>query len=63
MRDPNRIDPFLERLGKVWKQVPDWRFTQLIENVFDSIDGMTFFMEDEELINIFEKFLKGKEDK
>lgn len=26
MRDINRIDPFLERLGKVWKKVPDWRF-------------------------------------
>lgn len=62
MRDPNRIDPFLERLGKVWKQVPDWRFGQLIENVFDSIDGMTFFMEDEEILKYFEKFLKTKED-
>ena len=62
MRDPNRIDPFLERLGKVWKQVPDWRFGQLIENVFDSIDGMTFFMEDEEILKYFEKILKTKED-
>lgn len=26
MRNPDRIDPFLERLGKVWKKVPDWRF-------------------------------------
>lgn len=26
MRNPDRIDPFLERLGKVWKEVSDWRF-------------------------------------
>lgn len=30
MRDPNRIDGILERLGKAWKQVPDMRLAQLI---------------------------------
>lgn len=61
MRNPDRIDPFLERLGKVWKEnASDWRFGQFIENVFDSIDGMTFFMEDEELIQEIENFFRRK---
>ena len=35
VRDPNRIEPFMNELGKIWKEnVPDWRFSQLIENVF-----------------------------
>ena len=29
MRDKNRIKPFLERLEKVWNEVPDWRFGQV----------------------------------
>lgn len=61
MRNPDRIDPFLERLGKVWKEnASDWRFGQLIENVFGSINGMTFFMEDEELIQEIENYFKRK---
>ena len=38
MRDPNRIEPFLQELGKIWKEeCPDWRFGQLIFNVFDKM--------------------------
>ena len=63
MRDPNRIDAFLERLGKVWKQVPDWRFGQLMVNVLNSMNNDPFFPEDEEMIQYFENFFKEKEDK
>ena len=41
MRDPNRIDPFLEKLGELWKTVPNWRFGQLIMNLCR--DGKGFF--------------------
>ena len=35
MRDPERIEPFMTEIGKLWKEnCPDWRFGQLIENVF-----------------------------
>lgn len=35
MRDPERIEPFMQEIGKLWKEnCPDWRFGQLIENVF-----------------------------
>ena len=64
MRNPNRIDPFLERLGKVWKQVPDWRFGQLMVNILGSLPKDPFFPEDDEMIeyfeNYFENFFKGK---
>ena len=33
MRDPERIEPFLEALGRVWRANPDWRFGQLVLNV------------------------------
>jgi hypothetical protein len=33
MRDKERIDPFLEKLGKLWKENPDQRFGQLVYNI------------------------------
>lgn len=33
MRSPERIDPFLQQLGEIWKQAPDLRFGQLILNL------------------------------
>ena len=41
MTDAKRIDEFLERLGKVWKENPDKRFMQL---VFDTFDGQYDYM-------------------
>ena len=56
MRDINRIDKFCQRLAKVWKKVPDWRFGQLITNVFGTLENDPFFLEDDEVIETFEKF-------
>ena len=33
VRDPERIDAFLERLRKIWMKNPDLRFGQLILNI------------------------------
>lgn len=33
MRDPARIDPFLEKLAQLWKRHPDQRFGQLVMNL------------------------------
>ena len=51
MRDPNRIDYFLKRLGECWKKVPDWRFGQLIENLkrYIGVDDL-FYIEDDKMI-------------
>ena len=40
MRDPNRIDPLLELLGRAWKADPDLRLGQLITNAA-SMGGWT----------------------
>lgn len=32
MRDPKRIDRILEKLGELWKKVPDQRLGQLLFN-------------------------------
>ena len=34
MRNPDRIEPFMQLVAKVWKEkCPDWRFGQFIMNV------------------------------
>lgn len=58
MRKKERIKPFLERLEKVWELVPDWRFGQLMVNVFGSMKRDPFFPEDEEMIEIIEKYFE-----
>ena len=55
MRDPNRIDYFLKRLGDCWKKVPDWRFGQFICNI-------PFYMEDSQFIECIESFFKESND-
>ena len=57
MRDPARIQKFCNRLAKAWRQHPDWRFGQLIVNVFGKMEADPFFPEDEEMIQFIEKCL------
>ena len=58
MRDPKRIDAFLERLGRIWKEeCPDWRFGQLIVNVFEANSrGTVLFSEEDRMIEVFEGY-------
>lgn len=62
MRDPRRIYLFVNKLALLWAtQVPDWRFGQLIANVFRTIsmDGKDpFYLEENELLSYFEKYLE-----
>ncbi len=62
MRDPKRIDDFCDRLKEVWKQVPDWRFGQLMLNALGDIQAQTsrdvFFIEDPEMIQRLEELFK-----
>lgn len=53
MRDPNRIPQILSLLEKGWKQVPDWRFCQIFENIkrYSGKDDL-FYMEDNEFIQL-----------
>ena len=56
MRNKDRIGPILDRLGKCWKKVPDWRLGQVISNIFGTHD--LFHLEDENFIEIVEKWFK-----
>lgn len=59
MRDKNRIKPFMEELTKLWEEeCPDWRFGQLISNVFDYLQYDAFFYEEKEILNEFKKYFK-----
>lgn len=46
IRNPDRIDGFLETLGRAWKRVPDWRFFQLICNIQRAMNSDGFYLED-----------------
>lgn len=57
MRDPKRIRAFCNRLADIWEsQCPDWRFGQLINNVFGSNDH--FYTEEEDMMQMFERYFK-----
>lgn len=59
MRDVKRIDDFCNRLKAVWKQVPDWRFGQLIMNALEAMQAGgydPFFLEDDEMIRFLENY-------
>jgi hypothetical protein len=60
MRDPERIEPFLQQLKELWLQVPDWRFGQLVENVVIDI-SMLWGMEDSDFLTLLERFKRTEE--
>ena len=53
MRDPARIDKYIEKLRKIWSAYPDLRFSQLMINVLVDIQNRLnkdiFYIEDEQL--------------
>lgn len=51
MRDIHRIPRILEKIEKVWKVYPNWRFSQLIYNAYDMVDSTRD--EDYKLMDIF----------
>ena len=63
MRDPKRIKDFCDRLAVVWENnVPDWRFGQMICNVFGemAIEQDPFFHEDDKMIEYIEGFFQNR---
>lgn len=59
MRDPVRIDHILIKLQSLWKQVPDWRFCQLIVNLVGEEDP--FHLEDDEFLLLVNQMLEEVE--
>jgi hypothetical protein len=66
MRDIKRIRKFCNELADIWeKNTVDWRFGQLICNVFGQMaaDGRDpFFPEEDEMIKYFRNYFKNEEN-
>ena len=66
MRNKNRIYKFCNEFANVWaNNVPDWRFGQLICNVFGQMasDGRDpFFPEEDEMIRYFKNYFNVEEN-
>lgn len=60
MRDPDRIDKFCAELAELWHKVPDWRFGQLIVNVYGHSTRDPFFLEEDESMELFKEVLCQK---
>lgn len=58
MRDINRIDVFCDRLKKVWKENPDQRFFQLINNIMSRYGSDMYYIEDNDAIDMIEKAME-----
>lgn len=57
MRNPKRIRVFCNKLADIWEEeCPDWRFGQLIGNVFGGVDR--FYTEEEDMIKLFETYFQ-----
>ena len=52
----------MEEITKCWEEVPDWRFGQLMLNVFGTSDIDPFFLEEDEMLKCFKKFFKKGEN-
>lgn len=61
MRDIKRIRKFCNRLATAWELLPDWRFGQLIMNIFGQMKSEgkdPFFPEDEWMIEYIEQYIE-----
>lgn len=59
MRNVDRIYPFCCRLAELWAQYcPDWRFTQLIDNIRCYYQSDLFYVEDERALELIEDYFK-----
>lgn len=61
MRDPNRIDPLLAKLGEAWKKNPDLRFGQFMSIFFIrcGCERDPFYLEDDAWEAAIEACIRG----
>ena len=55
MRNPDRMEPLLEKLLEAWQMVPDWRLGQFIYNM---VGRDPFYMEDDKMLESIKKFIE-----
>ena len=57
MRDPNRLYNFYDELRRIHlTYVPDWRFGQMMNNIFYNED--IFYMEEDEVLKRVKEYFK-----
>lgn len=61
MRDVNRLNNFYYNLNEFHKNIPDWRFGQLIMNFMNwymtKYKTDIFYIEDDKILNLFNEFM------
>ena len=59
LRDKNRIDPFIKKVVKYWKQNPDLRFGQVVSIIERQLGNGRdiFYVEEDELEVILDKLI------
>ena len=61
MRNPNRIKPYCDALATLWQIIPDWRLSQLMNNLMVAWRNEkgydAFYAEDEEFLAFALKYL------
>lgn len=63
MRDLERIDRICQKLNKVWKEIPDQRLGQMLENYIFGRDSQNlWFQEDTRTEELFDNILKAIDD-
>ena len=63
MRDLERIDRICQKLNRVWKEIPDQRLGQLLENYIFGRDSQNlWFQEDTHTEELFDNILKVIDD-
>ena len=63
MRDLERIDRICQKLNKVWKEIPDQRLGQLLENYIFGRDSQNlWFQEDTRTEELFDNILNVIDD-
>lgn len=63
MRDLERIDRICQKLNRVWKEIPDQRLGQMLENYIFGRDSQNlWFQEDTRTEELFDNILKVIDD-
>ena len=60
MRNPNRMELFMDKFMELWKSQPDIRFGQLISNLMMADEDKLFGMEDDEMLKRIQESIDNR---
>ena len=60
MRNPNRMELFMDKFMELWKSQPDTRFGQLISNLMMADEDKLFGMEDDEMLKRIQESIDNR---